>query len=129
MNLTEILALCVLRYLRAAAQAQSGCSMSIEQSLLRQLPIPLTFSCLGLGSDRFEYVTQALSIFSDGFVITSRRKLRIGEFLCLRLRMPPGTPEGYFSEIRRTARVIAELPPQDRTFCYRVEYDFMPPPA
>lgn len=103
--------------------------MSFEQSLLRQLPIPLTFSCLGLGSDRFEYATQALSILTDGFVITSRRKLRIGDFLCLRLRMPPGTPEGSFSEIRRTACVIAELPPQDKNFCYRVEYEFIPPPA
>jgi len=103
--------------------------MNSEQSLLRQLPIPLAFSCLGLGSDRFEFVTQALSILPDGFVITSRRKLRIGDFLCLRLRMPPGTPEGCFSEIRRTARVMAELPPQDRNFCYRVGYEFMPPPA
>ena len=103
--------------------------MSSKQSLLRQLPIPLTFSCLGLGSDRFEYVTQALSILPDGFVITSRRKLRIGDSLCLRLRMPPGTPEGSFSEIRRTARVMAELPPKDGNSCYRVEYEFMPPPA
>src|ERR1700752_922864 len=103
--------------------------MNSEQSLLRQLPIPLAFSFLGLGSDRFEYLTQALSILPDGFVITSRRKLRIGDFLCLRLHMPPGTPEGCFSEIRRTARVMTELAPQDRNFCYRVEYDFMPPLA
>jgi hypothetical protein len=103
--------------------------MSPEQSLLLQLPIPFTYSCLGLGSERFEYGTQALSILPDGFVITSRRKLRIGDFLCLRLRMPPGTPEGFFSEIRRTARVMEELPQKDRDFCYRVGYEFMPPPA
>ncbi|HET6931007.1 MAG TPA: hypothetical protein VFI45_11855 [Candidatus Acidoferrum sp.] len=103
--------------------------MNSERSLLRELPIPLAYSCLALGSDRFEYATRALSILPDGFVITSRRKLRIGDFLCLRLRMPFGTSEGSFSEIRRNARVIAELPPQDNNFCYRVEYDFMPPPA
>jgi hypothetical protein len=103
--------------------------MNSEQSLLRQLPIPLAFSCLGLGCERFEYGTQAISILPDGFVISTRRRLRIGDFLCLRLRMPPGTPEGFFSEIRRTARVAAELPPQDRKFCYRVGYEFSPPPA
>jgi hypothetical protein len=108
---------------------RSGCFVSPEQSLLRQLPIPFTFTFVGLGSDRFEYATQALSILPDGFVITSRRKLRIGDFLSLRLRMPPGTPEGFFSEIRRIARVMAELPRQDGAFCYQVGFEFMPPPA
>ena len=103
--------------------------MSSEQSLLRQLPIPLTFSCLGFGSDRFEYATQALSILPDGFVITSRRKLRIGDSLCLRLRMRPGTPAGCYWEIRRTVCVKAELPPQEGKFCYRVEYESIPLPA
>jgi hypothetical protein len=103
--------------------------MNSEQSLLRQLPTPLAFSCLGFGSGRFEYVTQALSILPDGFVITSRCKLRIGDSLSLRMRMPLGTPEGCFPEIRRTARVMAELPPKDGNSCYRVEYEFMPSPA
>ena len=103
--------------------------MGSEQSLFSQLPIPLAFSCMELGSDRIEYATQTVGILADGFVITSRRKLRTGDMLCLRMRMPPGTLEGAFWELHRIARVTAELPRRDGAFCYRVEYERVTLPA
>ena len=96
--------------------------MGSTPSPFSQLPVPVGFHCLELGSDPFEFATQTLSILNDGFVITSPRRLRLGDILSLRLRMPED-PDGRFWEIRRTARVTAEHPRENGRFVYRVEYE------
>ena len=97
--------------------------MSSIPSPFNQLPVPVGFCCLELGSDPVEFSTQTLRVLQDGFVITSPCKLRQGDMLSLRLRMPPENPDDRFWELRRTARVMDEQPRASSRFVYRVEYE------
>lgn len=97
--------------------------MGSTPSPFRQLLVPVGFRSLGLGSDPFEFSTQTLRVLHDGFLITSPRRLRLGERLSLRLRKPPENPEDRFWEFRRTACVTAEQPRENGKFVYRVEYE------
>jgi hypothetical protein len=105
------------------ARVRQDVPMGSTPSPFNQLPVPVGFHCLKPASDPFEFATQTLSILNDGFVITSPRKLRRGDILSLRLRMPPGDLDPRFWEIRRTTRVVAEHPRENGTFVYRVEYE------
>jgi hypothetical protein len=105
------------------ARIRQDVSMGATPSPFRQLPVPVGFRCLQLGSDPVEFSTQTLRVLHDGFVITSPRKLRTGDILSLRLRMPPENPQDRFWELRRTARVTAEQPRENGRFVYRVEYE------
>ena len=62
--------------------------MNEHSFLSGQLAIPGSFCCLEWGSDFFEYSTKVLSVFSEGFVITSPRRLRTGSVLSVRIRVP-----------------------------------------
>ena len=92
-------------------------------SPFNQLPVPVGFDCREPASDPFEFATETLSILNDGFVITSPRKLRLGDILSLRLRMSRGDLDPRFREIRRTTRVVAGHPRENGTFVYPMEYE------
>ena len=100
-----------------------------QQSLFSQLPVPVSFCCLDFGSDGYEYATKAISIFQNGFVISSPRKLRKGSFLSLRLRIPAESFEGEFPEMRCTAYVVGEQALKDGGLGYRVEIETAALPA
>lgn len=91
-------------------------------SLFFQLPVPVSFCCVGFDADGYEYATQAVSIFQNGFVISSPLKLRTGSLLALRLRIPPDT-SGLFREERCTACVTGEQPGKDEELAYKVEIE------
>jgi hypothetical protein len=94
---------------------------------LFQLAIPVSFCCLELGSDFFEYSTKVVSVFNEGFVITSPRLLRKGSFLSLRMRVPSDHYDGTYFESRCTAYVLAEQRLQDGGVGYKVQLDDAPP--
>jgi hypothetical protein len=100
-----------------------------QSSLLFQLPIPVSFCCLGFGEDGFEYSTRVISIFQNGFVISSPRKLRVGSLLSLRLRLPPEFARGPFREMRCTGHVAAEQSLKEGELGYKVELDSNALPA
>ena len=81
--------------------------MNEHSFLTGQLAIPVSFCCLELGSDFFEYSTKVLSVFNEGFVITSPRRLRMGMVLSLRLRVPSDRLDGKPS---RTTDIGGRLP-------------------
>ena len=81
--------------------------MNEHSFLTGKLAIPVSFCCLELGSDFFEYSTKVLSVFNEGFVITSPRRLRMGMVLSLRLRVPSDRLDGKPS---RTADIGGRLP-------------------
>lgn len=95
--------------------------MDANKTLFNQLPIPVSFRCYEIDLGAVEYSTQAVSIFHNGFVITSPQKLRKGSLLLVRLRMPPESFGGGFWESRCVGRVVAEHPPNDGELRYRVE--------
>jgi hypothetical protein len=94
-----------------------------RELLATQLPIPVSFCCLDLESDFFEYSTRVLSVFNDGFVITSPRRLRRGSFLSLRLRIPSNDFDGTYWEHRCMGRVTAIESRKDREVGYKVELE------
>jgi hypothetical protein len=96
-------------------------------SLLSQFPVPVSFWCLELGSDLFEYSTRVLSIFPEGFVITSPRRLKRGSVLSLRLRVPSDEYDGTYFESRCTGCVVAEQRLKDGGVGYKVQLDDSPP--
>lgn len=88
-----------------------------------QLLVPVSFRCLDLTSDSFEYSTRALGVFNGGFVITSPKRLKAGSILSLRLRIPSKRNDGTYFENRCTARVLAEQRFKDGGIGYKVELD------
>ena len=94
-----------------------------KHSLLsNRRPIPVSFHCSELGSGAAEYATKAVSIFQNGFVITSPEKLKTGSFLSLRLRVPPEISGGPFWESHcADARVITEQLLKSGELGYRVK--------
>jgi len=88
-----------------------------------QFAIPVSFCCLDLTSDFFEYSTKVLSVFNEGFVITSPKRLSLGSVLSLRLRAPSDKCTGTYFENRCTARVVAEQKFKDGGVGYKVPLD------
>jgi len=97
--------------------------MTDNSFLFSQLAIPVSFCCLDLCSDSFEYSTKVLSIFNEGFVITSPKRLRRGSILSLRLRVPSDKFDGSYFESRCTASVIAEQQFEGGGVGYKVQLD------
>ena len=88
---------------------ESSVAMALDTSLVfRLLPLPVSFRSTDIGHEFVEYATSLISLFQDGFVITSPRKLRLGSLLSIRIRMPAETPEGDFWYRRFAGRVVAE---------------------
>jgi hypothetical protein len=75
------------------------------------------------GSDFFEYSTKVLSVFSEGFVITSPRRLRTGSVLSLRIRVPSDRLDIAFWESRCIGLVVSEQKLKDGRFGYRVQME------
>lgn len=96
-------------------------------SIFNQLPIPVSFRCLEFGSDTIEYATETISIFHNGFVLSSPRKLRVGSLLSLRLRIPTEISGGLFRETRCTACVALEQRLKSGALAYRVEIEMALP--
>lgn len=97
--------------------------MGDNRILPSQLAIPVSFCCLELGSDFFEYSTKVLSVFNEGFVITSPKRLRRGGVLSLRLRVCSDDCDGTYFESRCNARVVAEQQFKDGGVGYKVQLD------
>jgi hypothetical protein len=95
--------------------------------LLSQLAIPVSFCCLELGSDFFEYSTNVVSVFKEGFVITSPRRLRKGSVLSLRMRVPSDHFDNTYFENRCTGRVVGEQKLEDGGVGYKVQLDDLLP--
>lgn len=91
------------------------------RSLFLQLPVPVGFRCLDRDFDEGEYATEVVSIFQNGFVISSPQKLRLGCLVSLRLRVP--APTGLFEETRCEGRIISEQTLKEGGLGYRVEID------
>lgn len=94
-----------------------------RQLLPTQMALPVSFCCVDLASDFFEYSTRVLSVFNDGFVITSPRRLRKGSYLSLRLRIPTDEYDGTYWEHRCMGRVIAFESGRDGEVGYKVELE------
>ena len=93
-----------------------------KHSLLsNRRPIPISFRCSELGSGAAEYATKAVSIFQNGFVITSPEKLKTGSFLSLRLRVPPEISGGPFWESHCADAVVTEQLLENGEVGYRVK--------
>jgi len=90
---------------------------------LCQMAIPVSFWCLELGSDLFEYSTRMVSAFDQGFVITSPRRLRNGSVLSLRLRVQSDEYDGSYFESRCIGCVIAQEKLYDGAIAYKVRLD------
>lgn len=94
-----------------------------KSRLLFQLPVPVSFRCLGTGCDAIEYSTEVDSIFQNGFVISSPRVLKVGSSLALKLRLPPEASGGFYHYMRCAARVVQKELVKDGTFTYKVEIE------
>lgn len=102
----------------------------VDNSLLfNQLPIPVSFRCLELGSPSVDYATGPVSIFHNGFVITSPRKLRTGSLISIRMRMPPEKKGERFWDTRCLGRVVAEQKLKDGGLAYKIEFEIADLPA
>jgi hypothetical protein len=98
-------------------------SMNDDPQVYKQMPIPVSFRCLETGSEEIEYTTRTVSIFHNGFVMSSPRRLRVGGLLSLRLRVPPEISGSPFIETRCTGYVKAEQKLKDGSLGYRVEIE------
>ena len=94
-----------------------------KSRLLFQLPVPVSFRCVGIGYDAIEYATHVVSIFQNGFVISSPCVLRAGSSLALKLRLPPEVSGGFYRYVRCTARVTEKQLLKDGTLAYKVEIE------
>jgi hypothetical protein len=90
-------------------------------ALFFQLPVPVSFSCIEPDVAAFEYATRPVSIFHNGFVISSPRGLKIGSKVMLRMRVPPEKSGGHFREGLAVGRVVAEQRLKDGSIGYRIE--------
>lgn len=68
-----------------------------------------------------EYATTTISIFQNGFVMSSPRRLRVGCPLSLTLRVPPEVSGSPFRHIRCTGHVKTEQTLTGGELAYRVE--------
>jgi hypothetical protein len=91
--------------------------------LFHEIPVPVSFCCLGFDSDPIEYSTRVVSVFHNGYVITSPRKLHKGTLISLRMRIAAPNYPSIFWENRSTARVVAEQPMHRGGTAYKVEVD------
>ena len=92
-------------------------------SVFNQMPIPVSFRCLEVGSEGVEYATKAVDLFPNGLVMSSPRKLRAGGLLSFRMRVPLENPAGTLLETCCTASVILEQKLKDGTVGYKVEIE------
>lgn len=97
--------------------------MKLSHPLFNQLPLPVSFCCLEFDSDTTEYSTRVVSVFLNGYVITSPRKLRTGSLISLRMRVPASNFPSISWQNRSTARVIAEQPHYNGDNAYKVLVD------
>lgn len=98
--------------------------MGVDESpTFNRLPIPISFRSLDFGHRFVEYPTGLVSLFQNGFVITSPRKLRLGSLLSIRMRMPPETPGGNSSHRRCAGRVIGEQRVSNGELGYKVVFE------
>ena len=98
--------------------------MGIDQSsAFNHLPIPVSFRSLDIGQGFVEYPTVLVSLFQNGFVISSPKKLRLGSILSIRIRMPAETPGGNFSYRRCAGRVVAEQRVTGGALGYRIVFE------
>lgn len=94
-----------------------------KSSVFSDLPIPVSFRSLDIGYQFTEYPTGLVSLFQNGFVISSPRKLRLGSLLSIRMRMPPERPGGNFSHHRCAGRVVAEQRVEGGALGYKVVFE------
>ncbi len=92
--------------------------------LLDRLSGPVSSLGLERGPRTLQHSAQAVRICHNGFVITSRRKLKIGSVLSLRLYIPPDVSGGPFWECRLTyGRVAKEQALKNGGCGYKVEIE------
>ena len=90
-------------------------------SVPEQMPVPVSFSCLGGDTEWINYPTRPLSIFQNGFVITSPCRLRLGSWLVLRILLPPQISGSKPRRIRCAVCVKAGQTMNGGTLGYKVE--------
>jgi hypothetical protein len=102
--------------------------MSIDQSLaFNHLPIPVSFRSLDIGHGFVEYPTVLVSLFQNGCVISSPKKLRLGSILSIRMRMPPERAGDDFWHRRCAGRVVAEQRVKHGALGYRIAFESRSP--
>jgi len=87
------------------------------------LPVPVSFRSFDISNGFIEYSTSLVSLFHDGLVITSPKKLRQGSLLSIRMRMPPERLGEDFWYCRCTGRIIAEQRVHGSELGYKVEFE------
>ncbi len=85
--------------------------------------VPLHFRCLERGCEEIEYATETVKIWLYGFLMRSRKELRKGTVLDLRLRVPIEISGSPFSEVRSMGRVVSEHKLEDGSVGYMVEIE------
>ena len=95
--------------------------MSFCRPPFEQFAVPVSFRLLDIESVAFELATDTISIFNQGFTITSPRKLRIGSLLLLRLRIPNDKPDTGYRSAYCSGRVVADQSTSDVGPRYKIE--------
>jgi hypothetical protein len=100
-----------------------GSDTAHTPSFNTDLPVPVSFRSFDISNGFIEYATSLVSLFHDGLVITSPKKLRQGSLLSIRMRMPPERRSGDFCYCRCTVRIIAEQRVHGSEPGYEVEFE------
>jgi hypothetical protein len=95
-----------------------------ESSVFDHLPVPVSFRSLDIGHGFVEYSTGLFSLFQNGCVLSSPRKLRLGSLLSIRMQMPPETPGGRFAHRRYAGRVVGEQRVNGGALGYKVMFEW-----
>lgn len=95
--------------------------MSLCRPPYEQFAVPVSFRLLDIESVACELATDAVSIFNQGFTITSPRKLRMGSLLLLRLRIPNDEPDIGYHCAYCSGRVVGDQSTSDVGPRYKIE--------
>jgi hypothetical protein len=83
--------------------------------------IPLHFSYLDVCGQAVEDAAETVNIGTNGFLMKSPKRLKLGALLSLRFRVPMEISDNAVCELRSRGRVVSEHRLEDGTVGYKVE--------
>jgi hypothetical protein len=96
-------------------------SRSKDASHPRLQRIPLHFSYLDVCGQVVENAAETVNIGTNGFLMKSSKKLKLGALLSLKFRVPMEMSGSVVCELRSGGRVVSEHRLEDGTMGYKVE--------
>ena len=101
-------------------------SRSKDASHPRLQRIPLHFSYLDVCGQAVENAAETVSIGTNGFLMKSSKRLKLGALLALRFRLPVEISGNAVCDLRSSGRVVSEHRLEDGTVGYKVELARVP---